>query len=273
MTGRRKPPRATSQNTMGNQPRENGFQHKLAPSARKRPQGVGAGSCLFGMAETALNRDLDGRSSRAASWRRKRKGKEGPRRRRCGLPSQATLQSVTAFIVLLRGVNVGKAKRIAMAAFRSLLLELAYEKVTTVLNSGNAVFQSAGGRPQDHAARIAEALRNHLGLEVAVVVKTGAELSAIVEGNPIRPVPEPSRLLVAFVQESSTLPALAPVASLVTSPEQFVLTEQAAYLYCPAGLLESRAGEALLGKAGKMATTRNWTTVIKLHSVMNGLQS
>ena len=42
---------------------------------------------------------------------------------------------------------------------------------------------------------------------------------------------------------------------------------ETAYLFCAAGILQSKAGEALLGKAGQMATTRNWATVLKLQAL------
>jgi len=38
-------------------------------------------------------------------------------------------------------------------------------------------------------------------------------------------------------------------------------------LLCPAGILKSKAWDALLGKAGKSATTRNWATVLKLQAL------
>ena len=49
---------------------------------------------------------------------------------------------MTTFIALLRGVNVGKAKRVPMAEFRTLLAGLGYTGVATLLNSGNAVFRA-----------------------------------------------------------------------------------------------------------------------------------
>jgi uncharacterized protein (DUF1697 family) len=42
------------------------------------------------------------------------------------------------FVALLRGVNVGKAKRVPMAQLRAWLAELGYSGVATLLNSGNA---------------------------------------------------------------------------------------------------------------------------------------
>ena len=175
---------------------------------------------------------------------------------------------MSTFVALLRGVNVGKAKRVPMAELRALLVGLGYTGVVTLLNSGNAVFQAAGGAPAQHAAAIAAALAVQLNVEVPVIVKSAAELAAIVAQNPI-PVAaaDPARCLVAFVQEPTALPGLAAIAPLVLPPEQFALGAQAAYLLCAAGILESKAGEALLGKAGRAATTRNWATVLKLHAL------
>lgn len=87
------------------------------------------------------------------------------------------------FVALLRGVNVGKAKRVPMADFRALLGELGYTDVATLLNSGNAVFRASTGTPAKHAAEIASAIAARLAVEVPVIVKSAKELSAIVSEN------------------------------------------------------------------------------------------
>jgi len=172
------------------------------------------------------------------------------------------------FVALLRGVNVGKAKRVSMPELRGLLTGLGYAGVATLLNSGNAVFRAARGTPAKHAADIAAAISAQLKIDVPVVVKSASELEVIVSQSPIKAGPEEhSRLLVAFVQDANALSGLAPIASLVAPPEQFVVGQQAAYLLCPKGILESKAWEALLGKAGKSATTRNWATILKLQAL------
>lgn len=172
------------------------------------------------------------------------------------------------YIALLRGVNVGKAKRVPMAEWRAMLAGLGYTNVATLLNSGNAVFTAASGAPADHAAAIAEALARELGVEAPVIVVTAGELAEVVAENPLAGGdPDPSRLLVAFVQDAAALAGLAGVKPLVVAPERFAIGEHAAYLLCTRGILESRAGEALLGKAGRAATTRNWATVLKLQAL------
>lgn len=174
------------------------------------------------------------------------------------------------FVALLRGINVGKAKRIPMAELRALLSDLGYEGVATLLNSGNVVFRSTGGSPAKHAGRIANAIATTLRLDVPVIVKSASELDAIVSDNPLAAAAaDHSRLIVAFVQESRSLAALQAIEALVAPPDRWVIGPHAAYLHCPAGILASKAGEALLGKAGKSATTRNWATVLKLQTQVN----
>jgi len=174
------------------------------------------------------------------------------------------------FVALLRGVNVGKAKRVPMADFRALLGELGYTDVATLLNSGNAVFRAGTGTPAKHAAEIASAIAARLEVEVPVIVKSAKELSAIVSENRLAGgAQDHSRLLVAFVQGSKELATLAAIEPLVAPPEQFLVGKNAAYLHCASGILESKAGEALLGKAGRVVTTRNWATVLKLQALAN----
>lgn len=173
-------------------------------------------------------------------------------------------------VALLRGVNVGTAKRVPMADWRTLLEGLGCTDVRTLLNSGNAVFDSsARGRP-DHAARIRQALLEQLAVDVPVIVKTAQEMRAIAAGNPLAEAGlDASRLLVAFAPDATALQGLAPVAALVQPPEQLHIGSHAAYLYCAHGILQSKAGEAMLGKAGRAVTSRNWATVLKILALLD----
>lgn len=172
------------------------------------------------------------------------------------------------FVALLRGINVGKAKRVPMAELRLLLAELGYTDVVTLLNSGNVVFRAAKGTPAKHAAAIAAAISDKLKVEVPVIVKSAQELTTIVADNPLAATAtDPARLLVAFAQDAVALSGLTGIEPLLVPPEQFVVRRHAAYLNCVNGILESKAGKALLGKAGQSVTTRNWATVLKLQAL------
>jgi uncharacterized protein (DUF1697 family) len=145
---------------------------------------------------------------------------------------------------------------------------MGYTGVATLLNSGNAVFRARGGTPTKHAADIAAAISTQLKVEVPVIVKSASELAAIIAENPLEAQADKhARFLVAFVQDTKALSGLAAIESLVTPPEQFARGKSAAYLFCAAGILESKAAVALLGQSGTSVTTRNWATVLKLQAL------
>ena len=179
------------------------------------------------------------------------------------------MSTFAAHVALLRGVNVGGAKRVPMAELRELLAALGYERITTLLNSGNAVFHAVVGTSTSaHAQAIAAGITARLKLEVPVIVKSAKELAAIVAENPLaEEASDPSRLLVVFAPDAAALASLAPIGALAQPPDRFVLGRHAAYLHCAGGILQSRAGKALLGRAGRVATTRNWATTQALHAL------
>jgi len=175
------------------------------------------------------------------------------------------------YVALLRGVNVGRANRVPMADWRALLEALGCKGVRTLLNSGNAVFDSPARSADGVADAIRSALAGKLAVDVPVIVKSEKDLVAIVRGNELAaPATDPSRLLVAFTRDAKSLAGLAALAPLVKAPERFHLGERAAYLFCADGILASKAAVALLGKAGREATTRNWATVLKIRDLLQG---
>jgi uncharacterized protein (DUF1697 family) len=48
------------------------------------------------------------------------------------------------------------------------------------------------------------------------------------------------------------------------TPDALAIGSQAAYLWCAAGILDSKLSKALARQAGESITTRNWATVLKL---------
>ena len=173
------------------------------------------------------------------------------------------------YAALLRGVNVGGAKRVPMAEGRALLEAMGCTGVSTLLNSGNAVFWNPLRTTKMLEAMIHGSLARSLGVDVPVIVKPRAALAAVVAGTPFADkATDPSRLLVAFTRDAESLAALAAIAPFVKARERFHIGEHAAYLWCAGGILESAAARALLGKPGREATTRNWATVLKMEELV-----
>jgi uncharacterized protein (DUF1697 family) len=173
------------------------------------------------------------------------------------------------FVALLRGVNVGGAKKVPMADWRALLAEMGATNVRTLLNSGNAVFDMTGAQLATALAkRIATAMRERFGFDVPVIVLGASTLSSIIRACPLEfPEADHPRVLGVFVQERDALAALRSVEPKVAPGEQFHIGPDAAYLHCAGGILKSIAATALLAAAGKqLITTRNWATVLKIEA-------
>jgi len=168
-------------------------------------------------------------------------------------------------IALLRGINVGKAKRVGMADLRRLVEESGGADVRTLLNSGNVVFAAPRLNPSRMAKKISDGVEKTFGFSSSVVVLTADQLETIVRENPLPAASrDPAKYLVAFVLEPGVLTRVRPLLDRSWKPEAFALGEAAAYLWCARGFLDSQLLPALTRLAGGAITTRNWSTVLKL---------
>ena len=171
-------------------------------------------------------------------------------------------------IALLRGINVGKAKRVPMADLRALMAALGHANVRTLLNSGNAVFDARAGTPAAHARNLRAAILDQLGVDCEVIVKTAAELEAAVAEHPLRRhADDDARMLVMFMQDASALAELKPLETTDWSPEAFAVGAHAAWLWCAGGIIESRVAKAVGKVLKERGTARNWATVEKLRAL------
>ena len=174
------------------------------------------------------------------------------------------------FAALFRGINVGKAKRVAMADLRAQLEGLGYSQVRTLLNSGNAVFDGPALANAKHAKRIQEAVARALGLDALVIVKSAREIEAAVAGNPLGELAtDPSRLLVVFTHDAQSLGELEPMAKADWGADRVRVGKHAAYVWCAGGILQSKAAVMLLKRLAQSGTTRNWSTLEKLHAMLH----
>jgi uncharacterized protein (DUF1697 family) len=175
-------------------------------------------------------------------------------------------------VALLRGINVGRAKRVAMADLRALVADLGYGGVRTLLNSGNVVYTAPGVAPDEAAERIKEAIRSRLGITSRVIVLTGADIAAAVASNPLGEIADnPSRLFVAILRDPADRARLEPLAGRDWGREVLALGGRVAYLWCPDGSMGSQLPEAVARVLGDAVTTRNWATLTKLHALTGGV--
>ncbi|MFL6162002.1 MAG: DUF1697 domain-containing protein [Jatrophihabitantaceae bacterium] len=168
-------------------------------------------------------------------------------------------------VALLRGINVGRNKRVAMADLRALLADLGYTNPRTLLNSGNAVFGCPKALVGDAAATIEAMIAERLGVRCAVMTRSGTELAAVVRNNPLAEVAtEPARYLVGFLSRPLDEAVVAELHSQDFGAEQLRVLGSEVYLWCAAGIAESVLPKLAWSKFSVDVTTRNWNTVLKL---------
>jgi uncharacterized protein (DUF1697 family) len=161
-------------------------------------------------------------------------------------------------IALLRGINLGAKRRVAMADLRALLEGLGYTDVRTVLASGNVIFTGRTSR-----SKLEQALEERFAMKIDVVLRTMDELQAVIDADPFGDeVDDPTRYFVVFLDRE---PKLDTLEGEDFAPDQFIARGTEIYAWCPEGMQGSRLMKAL-GKPGLAgtATVRNWATVNKL---------
>ncbi|GAA4323628.1 DUF1697 domain-containing protein [Streptomyces venetus] len=172
------------------------------------------------------------------------------------------------YAALLRGINVGGSRKVPMADLRALLSGLGHEDVATHLQSGQAVFSSGHGDEESLAAEIAQAVEQHFGFGVDVIVRDHAYLKAVADACPFPAADlEPRQLHVTYFSAPVGPERFAEIDPAAYLPEEFRLGDRALYLYAPDGLGRSKLAEHLSKpriNKGIVATTRNWNTVVKL---------
>lgn len=175
------------------------------------------------------------------------------------------------FVVLLRGINVGRAKRLAMADLRALLTDQGYAGVRTVLQSGNAVVDGPADAPEEHAARVAAAIRARLGLDVVCIVLTAGHLRAVAAAHPFADVAvDGSRMMVHVLSADPDPVLLAAHDPVALDPRHVRLGDRVIYQWCPDGLLAAPAvGPFVEKRLGVAVTARNWNTVGRLDGLVS----
>ena len=163
---------------------------------------------------------------------------------------------------LLRGINIGSHKRIAMPALRSIVESLGHTDVETYLQSGNVVFTQRGRA--DAGPALAAAIADATGLDVEVVTRTGPELARVVEDNPY-PIVDPTKVVVGFLAEALELGDLSLGDLAAYLPDELTLSGREVYVSVPNGQARSKLMEALTKRQlTTTLTVRNWRTVTAL---------
>lgn len=180
-------------------------------------------------------------------------------------------KTVTRYVLLLRGVNVGTKNSLPMAELRSMLADVGCSDVQTYVQSGNAVFGTTLGTAELTKA-IEHALEQYMGRPIDTTLRTSKQLHAIIEGNPFAGIATNlSNLCVTFLSLAPSKAEVAPLEGKDWAPEAFNVAGKEIYTWHPNGQGRSPLSAALWKlKLRGSITTRNWNTVLKLRALIDG---
>jgi uncharacterized protein (DUF1697 family) len=174
---------------------------------------------------------------------------------------------MTTHIALLRGINVGGNKKVAMADLRGFLADLGFGDPRTLLQSGNAVFRSDTLAGADLERLLDTEAEKRLGLKTEFFVRTPEEWRAAIDGNPFleEAVNDPGHLIVFFMKKAPEATDVEALQAAIKGREIVRAAGRQAYIVYPDGQGDSKLTITVIEKKlGTRGTGRNWNTVLKL---------
>jgi uncharacterized protein (DUF1697 family) len=166
----------------------------------------------------------------------------------------AEVGDVATFVGLLRAVNVA-GRKLTTADLLAVTESVGGRDVRTYLQTGNVIFDGSAAA----ARRLPAALSEHCGFDVAVLLRTPADLAAVVRRQPFRG--EARQLHVTFLDRAPASERLTALDPGAFTPDVFRVDGTTVYLHVPDGYGRSKLSNAFFEKKlGVVATTRNWNT-------------
>ncbi|MBO9542934.1 DUF1697 domain-containing protein [Caulobacter sp.] len=177
---------------------------------------------------------------------------------------------MAAFVAFPRAINTGKRK-----VLKEYLLGIAedtgFKTAKTYLASGNLLLWGDHKGGEALEAALEDALEARMGLRAEFMVRSPADMRAVVDGNPFKAEAEdhPSHVIVNFMK--TPLPAGDEdiLRSVISGPERFVASGRELYIDFPLSMADSVLDrEWKKTKRTPVGTGRNWNTVLKLAEML-----
>jgi uncharacterized protein (DUF1697 family) len=174
---------------------------------------------------------------------------------------------MTMNVALLRSINLGSHKKVAMDDLREVLTELGFSDVRSVLQTGNVTFQSQSRTTAQLERLLETEVDKRLALQTDFFVRTGDEWKSVVSHNPFREEArrDPAHLVVVFLKDAPDASQVKALQAAITGRERVGAHGKQAYIVYPDGIGRSRVTSSLIErKLATRGTGRNWNTVLKI---------
>lgn len=176
------------------------------------------------------------------------------------------------YLALLRGINVGGKNLIRMAALKECFEANGFSDVTTYIQSGNVLFGSKPAPAAELTRRLEAMLADAFGYPASVVLRTKAQMNAVVSKAPDGYGTRPSdyRYDVLFLKPPLTARTALPQVPVKDGVDEVVAGPGVLY----ASRLEARVAQSHINRIPSLPvyrqmTLRNWNTTVKLRDLID----
>lgn len=170
------------------------------------------------------------------------------------------------YVAFLRGINVGGKNKVKMETLREVCAGIGFKNVKTYINSGNVIFETPTTDDKTLAEKIEKGIEQEFSLKIKVMVRSVAEIEAIIKNNPFEGQFENDKDVHVFFLDEE-LPDEKCELLLSNNNENEIYAVRNAEIFChlKISVLDSLMGKDYIGKKLKVsATARNWRTVNKI---------
>lgn len=171
------------------------------------------------------------------------------------------------YVAFLRGINVGGHHKVPMAELRKEMETLHFEKVVTLLNSGNIVFDAIVADLSTLEKTISIHLEKTFGFPIPTIVRKADMIGGLLKENPFRDVllTKDIRLYVSFLQKKPKMNLQLPWTSEDNSFKIINISDKTILSVLDVSVSKTpKAMKVLEQFFGKEITTRNWNTIKRI---------
>lgn len=178
------------------------------------------------------------------------------------------------YVALLRAINVSGQKIIKMEDLRKMMEMPGLKNISTFIQSGNVLFDSAEKDTEKLRLKIEKKLAKDLGYSVEVFVRSAGEMAAIVKANPFAKTTSAHKTAtyISFLSGAPSKEQVKDIEALSFDMEQYRVTGRELYCWMIKDIerKEIFSNKLMEKKLGVTATTRNITSVVKLVGLLEG---
>ncbi|MDO5523780.1 MAG: DUF1697 domain-containing protein [Bacteroidia bacterium] len=172
---------------------------------------------------------------------------------------------MNTYIVLLRGVTPTGKNRVPMAQLRQLLSDDAdFHNVQTWIQSGNVILNTELPA-KNVSGKVNRIIKENIGADLKIIVKTPAEIKAVLAENPFGEGYDISRVFFTLFNQLPDEKLVETLQSQDFGDDRFIFTPRAIYLFIPGSAAKTKLNNNFLERKLKIdATTRNFNTLSKM---------